>query len=323
MRLVALAASLVLVTALTTGAWAAPGDPEPVRVTPRVVEDTPTSHGAWLGWEQGARHDPTHGNYFVRRGTEAPVRVNAAGTEGYSGGIAGHRVYYVQQFHDRRPRMIDLDLRTGDRTPMPAIVNHRRHLEYATCCSGQQHHRSHMLSWVHGDVTASGPWLLYSGYMDDLDHDFPYETVELYDRVDHRVRTLATMPDDEVGLWAGQVNGRYATYWWVGRYGGEKFYRYDIRTGRTVEIPLPDESSWDPAVSSDGTVYYVHAVHSPDGAPTTYDLVRQPIDGPAQVVTTLTDQLAGLFVRDRPNGSRAVFFSWHDDIYRLIDRPPA
>ena len=319
MRLVALATSFALVAAVASGAWAAPGDPEPVRATPRILEGTPTSHGAWLGWEQLSRHDSSHANYVVRRGTQAPVRVNALGTEAYSGGIAGHHVYYVQQFRDRTPRMIDLDLRTGDRTPMPAIVNHRRHLEYATCCSGQQSHKSHMLSRVQGNVTVSGSWVLYSGYREDLDHDFPYETVELYDRVHHRVRTLATMPFDEFGLWAGQVNGRYATYWRFGRYGGENFYRYDIRTGRTIEIPLIDDRAWDPAVSSDGTVYYVRAVAAPDGGTSSYELVRQPADAPAQVVTTLTEQPAQIFVRDRPNGSRVVLFQWQAAIYKLVD----
>lgn len=323
MRLVALATSVALVAAVTTSAWAAPADPVPVKDDPHVVEGTPTSHGDWLGWTQDSRRDARHRNLFVQRGTQVPVRVNAPGTQGLSGGIAGHRMYYVQQYRDRRPRLIRFDLDSQDRTPLPPKVNHHRHSVHVSWCD-HQHGKSRVVSGVRGNATVSGRWVLYSGYMEVPGCDvYPYDTVMLYNRVEHQLRTITSDAGDEGVTYAGQVNGRYVSYWWSGRYGGEKFYRYDIRTGRTVELPLPDDSSWDPGVSSDGTVYYVHAVHSPDGAPVTYDLVRQPIDGPAQVVTTLTDQPAELFVRDRPNGSRAVFFSWHGDVYKLVDRPSA
>lgn len=323
MRLVALVAPLALVAALTTGAWAAPSDPVPVKDDPHLVEGVPTSHGAWLGWTQDSRRDASHRNLFVQHGTQAPVRVNAPRTQGLSGGIAGHRMYYVQQYRDRRPRLIRFDLDSRDRTPLPPKVNHHRHSVHVSWCD-HQHDKSHVVSGVRGNATVSGRWILYSGYMEVPGCDvYPYDTVMLYNRVDHQLRTITSDAGDEGVTYAGQVNGRYATYWWFGRYGGEELYRYDIGTRRTVSIPLPDDSVWDPGVSSDGTVYYVHNAGSPDGGPSTYELVRQTVGAPAEVVRTFSTPPRELFVRDRRDGSRTVFFSWHDDIYKLVDRPPA
>lgn len=327
-RILALLVPFALVATLTSASWAAPSDPVPVKDDPHVVEGAPTSHGGWLGWTQDSRRDASHRNLFVQRGTQAPVRVNAPGTQGLSGGLAGHRVYYAQKFRDRNPRIIRFDPVTGDRTPLPPKVNHRRHREYPLCCGGPSDHKHRMLSSVRGNVTVSGPWLLYSGYLHDLDDDFLYDTVMLYNRVNHELRTITSNPGDGGVTYAGQVNGRYATYWWSGRCGGEEVYRYDLKTKRTVSLPLPADDVWDPGVSADGTAYYVHRPEGgPAGGPYTYELVRQPIGAPVEVVTTLTtDTRSGpgeTYVRDRPYGTRVVFFSWQDDAYKLVDRPPA
>lgn len=313
-RLAALVAPLTLVAAMTTTSWAAPADPVPVKDDPTVAEGAPTSHGAWLGWRQNTRRDPSHDNFLVQRGTRPPIRVNAAGTTGLSGGMAGHDVYYVQQFRDRRPRIIDFDLETGDRTPLPPEVNHST--------------QRGLVHGVRGDATVSGPWLLYSGFIEAAsDYVYPTWTVMLYNRVSHRLRQVDGAESDADNVEAGQVNGRYVTYWSYGRYGGSDVYRYDIETKRHVRLRWSGGDRYDPAVSSDGTVYsFAVDEGAPSGGPRVTDLVRQRVGAPAQVIATLTTETAETpretFVKDRPNGSRVVFFSWKGDVYKLVDSAP-
>jgi len=144
------------VVSLAAASWSAPADPVLVKGDPSVLEGVSTAHGAWIGWVQSSSTSTSHDNFFVQRGGQAPVRVNAARTSGLGGGIAGHGVFYVQQFGDRRPQLIRYDLRTGDRAPLPAKVNHYRHYAHVSCCGGQPS-RSHVLSGVRGHATVSGP----------------------------------------------------------------------------------------------------------------------------------------------------------------------
>lgn len=310
-------APFVLVVAAATASWAAPGEPVLVKDAPRVVEDVPASHGGWFGWEQHPEGTSEPGDFFVQRGSAARVKVNAARTQGLGGGIVGRSVYYVQKFRDRDPRINRFDLLTGHRSPLPAKVNH--------------HHRGGLWHGVRGQVSVSGAWLLYGGFIEATSEwDYPTWTVMLYNRVDHSLRTLASAEADSTNYVAGQVNGRYATYWSYERYGGSDLYRHDIRTRRSVELPQRPERGdpYDPAVSSDGSVYYFQAVEDgPSDGPRATELVRQPIGAPAEVVTTLTnepgDGPSGTFVKDRADGSRVVLFSWKGGVYKFVDGPSA
>lgn len=299
----------LVVLAVATAAYAAPVGPVPVQDDPQVDEGAPTAHGKWFGWAQDSRADPGHDDFYVRRGTAPRVRVNAARAQGLGGGIAGRSVFYLQQRGDNKPRIYRFDLETGRRAPLPAKVNH--------------HRRGGLVHGVRGQATVSGPWLLYSGFIEAAtDFDYPTWTVMLYNRVSHQLRQVDGAESDQDNYVAGQVNGRYATYWSYGRHGGSHVYRYDIKTKRTVELPSPGGGEqYDPAVSSDGAVYYFLAgADEPVGGPFTTELVRQPIGGPAEVVTTLTgeDRPEEAYVRDRTDGSRVVFFSWGGDVYKVV-----
>lgn len=327
--LAALVVLVALVASLASTSWAAPGVPILVKDNPGVDEGAPTSNGAWFGWAQ-ARKGKSEFDFYVQRGTGARVKVNAAKTQGFGGGIVGHSVYYVQKYLDRVPRIIRFDLKTGQRTPLPAKVNHYRHTAHLPCCGGQPD-KEPVISGVRGTASVSGPWLLYSGYMAARDRDVLFYTVMLYNRVTHQRRTIALLNSDEAVLHAGQVNGNYATYKSEQRYGGSDFYRYNIKTKRSVELSGPDDDvvyQYDPAVSSDGTVYYFQGYDDDSGGPDITELVRRPIGGPAEVVTTLTTAQSSYFppqstfVKDRPDGSRVVFFSWKHGIYKIVDVPP-
>jgi hypothetical protein len=303
------------VTGLASASWAATLAPIPVKDKPTVTEVAPTADGAWFGWAQHLQFKPDHYNFYVQRGTRARVKVNSAGTQGLGGGIVGHSVFYVQQFRDRDPRINRFDLKTRQRTPLPSKVNHRR--------DGRRLHG------VRGEVTVSGDWLMYSGFTRPGTFANPRHTVMLYNRATHELRQLAAVSTRWGDYHSGQVNGNYASFvrWDFTDPLTSSVTRYNIKTKRFVELRPSVDSlvQSGPSVSSDGTVYYfqtdVHCV-----APCLLELVRQPIAGPAEVIATAARHGRTLgerqtFVRDRPDGSRVVFFTWKRDIYKVVDDP--
>lgn len=276
-------------------AAAAPSGPVPVRDDPHVVERAPASRGAWVGWVKDT-------DYYVQSWSQRPIRMNVRGTHGLGGDISGLHVFYLQQRGDDDPRIVRFDLGMGRRTALPPRVNH-------DVRAGRVH-------GVRGQVTASGKWLLYSGFIEPAsDFDYPDWTVMLYNRSTRELRQVAGAMSDWSGFYAGQVNGRYATYWNQDPVGASEIYRYDIRTGRSVEVRSA-EGGYDPAVSADGTVYYFVNDDSSDAT----DLVRKQVGSPTEIVTTLTG--AGrpddTYVRDRADGSHVVFFQWLDDVYKIV-----
>jgi hypothetical protein len=328
--------AVLVAAAVATASWAAPVEPIPVKDDPNVVETAPAARGPWFGWAQNSQQDPDHYDFYVQRGTEDPVKVNAANTQGLGGDFAGRDVFYVQQFGDRDPRINRFDLKSGLRSALPAKVNNYRHT--VKHYFGNGHKGNRVISGVRGDLTVSGPWLLYSGYMEFLDYDvYRYDTLMLYNRVTHRLRQIAAVSSDYLHLSAGQVNGKYVTYLKKTSYGtgtGDKSvpYRYNIKTGREVKLASARKSfSWGPSVSSDGTVYYFKSDDCTT-APCAFDLVRRPIGGHAEVIATLTTQNAPrrTYVKDRPDGSRLVFAGSYPgngtyylpgDIYKVVDDP--
>ena len=320
----ALAFSVVLIGgAVATASGAAPLDPVPVKDNPKVTETVPSAAGRWLGWVQNSKRRPAHHDFYVQRGADARVKVNAVGTRGLGGDFAGRNVVYVQQCCDRPPRINRFDLRSGLRSPLPAKVNHRRH---TVKISGTGTHP--VVSGVRGDVTVSGPWLLYSGYTELLDVDTYWRhTVMLYNRVTHELRRVAAESSDFYALTAGQVNRKYVAYLWTRDYVNRKAIvrRYNIKTGRTAKLATARDSLHlsGPSVSSDGTVYYF-ATEADCSDPCTHELVRQAIGGPADVIATFTTQHwwqrpNRTYVKDRPDGSRLVLFDANGDIYKVLD----
>ena len=127
-----LAVPLVLtVSALTASATAATLSPIAVKTAPAPVSLwSPAADGPWFGWVRSP--DDIQYNYFVQKRGDPPIRVNAVGTRADGGGIDGHTLVYSQQ--RQRGSGADLysfDLRSGQRTALPAPVN-TRHSTSAT-----------------------------------------------------------------------------------------------------------------------------------------------------------------------------------------------
>ncbi|WP_243058620.1 hypothetical protein [Nocardioides sp. SR21] len=299
--------TLVATAAVATAGWAAPVDPVPVKDDPAVIERAPATNGAWFGWARVTGSEPERSNFYVQRGAGPRVKVNAPRTQGLSGGIVGRSAFYVQQLRDNHPRINRFDLGTGKRSALPKKVNHR--LDYR----------------VRGSLSVSGPWLLYNGTKLRGQFGYPYHTVVLYNRVTHKLRTLASASSDWYDAYAGQVNGRYATYLWeyLDDTGTTSLNLYDIETKQSVELYNEDGwRQWVPAVSSDGTMYYFRWQQGCP-SPCTRELVRLPIGGTPEVVATLTTGGSPLvpYVEDRPDGNKVVYFTWNDDLYQVVDEP--
>src|SRR6478735_4557838 len=232
---VPMALAATAAAAAAAAGWAAPVDPVPVKDDQAVIQRRPATHGAWFGWARVSEGPPEHSNFYVQRGTEARVKVNAPKTQGLSGGIVGRSVFYVQQVGDRHPRINRFDLRTGHRSPLPKKVNHYR--DYR----------------VSGSLSVSGAWLLYNGTKLRGQFGYPYATIVLYNRVTQRLRTLASASTDWYEAYAGQVNGRYATFLWeyLDDTGTTSLNLYDIESKQSVEVYNEDGwLQWIPAVSS-------------------------------------------------------------------------
>jgi hypothetical protein len=319
-------ATVLVASSASTGAttpWQG-GEPRLVQGDKYTESGAPTGYRGALAYITDSRAHPERINLWVRAADGTSMRINGPRTSSERGALAGDRVFYSERDNrDHVLRLMRYDLLRGKRVALPAKVNHRRH-SYYFADGGEQP----AISGVRGDVSASAGRVLYSGYTRALSGDGYADTVIVYDLGEQTIRKLAAADGIGGELTAGQIRGDYATYQFFDRYGGEILYRQDLRTGGVTMLPHPEGVlQWDPAVTADGTVYFIQAPdnRTSDG-PWTYDLIRQPLDGPAEVVTTFDSPAHGYpvtdtFVRERADGARVVLVAWQGDIYQVLDRP--
>lgn len=312
-----LAASLALASlAITAPALSQPLTPTPVKTTDRPIwEFSAAAGGTWFGWAR-ANFSTGSFNYFVQRGTEPRLRVNAKGTSADGGGIYRRTLVYSQS-RGQTSDLYRFDLRTGRRTAFPERVN--------TPGAGES------------SPTLSGRHLLFHRFRNRLRAELWIDQVLLYDRKTRTLRVLGrteSSPDDSCFeyLHTGQVNGVYAV-WERGfdcgppTVGDVVLYNINSNTKTTIPGPRGDISQESPAVSSDGTVYFVREDPSPasDG---TQQILKKPLGSPAEVLHTVpaNQNAFDLYVDDRAN-ARHVYFTLHvgsnTDVYKLIDPLPS
>lgn len=287
-----LVAAFVAVTT-AVGAQAASTEAIPVKTQPPPVDEiTPAADGRWFVWARDTADSPYGFVVLAQRGSEPRIRVNPRGTYARGGGVDGRTVVYTLDWVDDDSDVYRFDLRTRTRSRFPSAVNTPAS-EYAPSVSGR--------------------WLLF-GRM-----TYPRSRVLLFDR---RAGTVRVVARRQYELWPGQVNGDYATW------EGERQFRYHIPTATTQRLPLPDGAvQRSPAVSSDGTAYVCRRT-----ADAVSDvIVRFRIGKPGRSFHTLPTGRAclDLFVKDRADGARVVFFVSIPeqsggiegaDIYKVVDR---
>ena len=151
--------------------------------------------------------------------------------------------------------------------------------------------------------SASGRWMLFGEHRVDAPAA-PWRVL-LRDTATGEIRVLARSTSHCRCATPGQVNGDYAV-WSAGPVGD--VFRYTISTGEILQIPNPSGVRLHaPAVSADGTVYYVA---SGRGCGVRVDLVRYEPDG---TVTTLFEMARNrepiaTSVFDETDGSATLYF---------------
>ena len=275
------------------------GSPVPVKASPTLAEQGPAADGSWLVWSHNSRRKPRWSNSFAQSGSGLPVRLNERGTQGTTGGVDGDRAAYTQWSERRgirRGKVYVFNLATGNRRPLPAKV------------SGDGS----------SDATISGRWFLYS-----REYVYPgaavVSHVMLYNRHTHELRRVAAGSYRTVGVFPGQVNGRWAV-WSDSWESASHVFRYNVVTKAKERIAGDDTSFvFDPAVSSDGTMYFLRVRSG------ITDLVRLPVGGTETVLAQMSGYVSDLFVMDQTDGSRVVFFQSaagirkQSDLYQIVD----
>jgi hypothetical protein len=256
---VALAAAGLAVTAtVAIGA----STPAPVKASSRE-EVSPTAGGDWFAWSRsrGKRESPF--DVFAQQAGHAAFKVNPKGTQAFTGGIDGTTLVY-QLLRGRLGARSDLrlfDLATRHQLPMPAGVNSSKW----ECCG-----------------TISGGWILYSrgqAYSRDA------QLILLRNLTTGEQRVLDAIRNRRGVTSAGQLNGSFAVWRRCDPHPNCKIFRYDLGSASATALPTaPGKVVYSPSVNENGTVYYVQ---SNRGCGKSVQLVRQPVDGGAQVILSV------------------------------------
>jgi WD40 repeat protein len=195
----------------------------------RAFEYRPSGDGSYLMWSERTRYKAADTTVFVSKAGGRRIRVNAKGTEGFSGGIDGSRLVY-QQARRLKSDIMFYDLARNKRRPVSRKVNSRLWEYYPS---------------------VSGPWLLF-GRVNLRATD---RRVMLANLETGRVTTIDRMRGRRSYLVPGQMNGRYAT--WVKCTSRCDIYRYDASTRKKIRVPNPNiVDLFGPSVTADGTVYF-------------------------------------------------------------------
>jgi hypothetical protein len=281
-----------------TGVAEAALTPVPVKTSARLDEHNPVAEAGWFGWAQAAHAHPERINYYVRKGSGRILKVNSPGTHAAGGGIDGNTLVYYEHRGHFAGDIRRFNLRTHRRTNFPHKVSSR---------------------WDEYHPTVSGDWVLFTRYFSTTSTT----KVLLYNKRTGALRSLGSGSSRHRYVYSGQIKGDFAA-WGRVRPGGQDVYRYRISTRTNTVVPRTVFAQYDPAVASDGTIYYHRSGSScGDGVA----LVRYPLGGPATVLHTYPPGTDGGFgyVQERGNGSLDWFFGqlncrnnrW--DIYKLID----
>jgi hypothetical protein len=308
---------LVGVMAGSSVAATDPATPTPVKDDPGVLEMSPSAYELRFAWRQYSNTKPYHDSYYVQRGTQQRIKVNAPGTSALSGGVLDKAVIYAQQRGRGEVQLYNFDLRTKTRSPMPRAVNAARYGKKPVT--------------ITGEMSASGPLVLFRGMTPALNDPAGLDIIFLYNRVTKKLQALDSIQDDHFGVSPGQVNGSWAT--WVDNEQISSYvthvYRRNLKTGRTYKITLGNGADpyrgavnlHDSAIGSDGTLYYWRYDERSGTDPTPHELVRKPVVGAARVIQTVLNGPNGTFVQDRPDGTKAVYYTLGGDILKIIDTP--
>jgi hypothetical protein len=259
---------------------------------PPVNEREGAAANGYLSWDQNSTSDPGHTNEYLQRAGKTPVRVNAAGTQGFGGGISGRTLVYQQITGGRS------DLRLFD------LLTHRRSAPFAGVNTN--------LYELH--PTISGSWILFGRRATN-----GATSVLLANTSTHAIRLLAhASPPGSVD--PGQVSGDWAT--WDHCSSRCNVFRYRISTRSVAKVPNPLlRFQLDPAVDSSGNVFFNRSGRRCGRG---VNIMELPHGGGARSLLALktTNDTGAMYVNETGTGEHLLFNKFHCstqnwDIYRI------
>jgi hypothetical protein len=286
------------------------GGPASALVTPvRVVggkgnQFNPFSNGTWVAWSSNANH-PRHYDAFARRLSGGSVRrLNAAGTQGFSGGIDVTARAIFQEIRDGSSDLRYVNLSNGNRGPVPGA--NTKKWEYMPRVSATY------VFFVRS-LRRNGVW---------------YDDLLLLDRASGNARRITSYRySKNADVFLSNVGDRYATWTRCTRDTCAALV-YDAQDGRTRKIPTKNGRPQYAAVvdEANGQLYFVRS-----GAKCGVDvnIWRVPVATLGGTLTRIVDFPDGidtgwtLDLAPGASGVDAYFQRWNcattsGDIYRAV-----
>jgi hypothetical protein len=230
------------------------------------------------------------------------MRVNAVGTQGFSGGIlpSGRLIY--QQVKGRQSDLKVFDLSTRGRSNPPVGVN--------------------TPAWEYRP-SASGAWILFGRFKASTHR----RKIILFDLFSQKVIVLADRPAGPPGnpsATPGQLNGNFAV-WSQCTATACNVWEYDIATATKTRLPntTPGHYNYAPSVDTAGTVYLAHGGRTCGGA----KIEKQPLGSAASIIASLStrDVTSSNFANHFGNATPSLLFAKYncttgsDDIYSIYN----
>jgi hypothetical protein len=254
---VALAAAGLTVS---TAAVLAASTPVPVKTSPRN-ELTPAAGDDWLAWSQSRQGRPKVFDAFAQQTGRSAFKVNPKGSQAYAGGIDGTMLVYQLIRGKLRSDLRLFDLTTRRHRPVPAGINTSKW----ECCA-----------------TVSGGWILF-----DRGEAYSRDTqmVLLRNLATGEQRVLDVLQNRRGLVTAGQVNGNFAVWRRCNPHPRCRVFRYDLATASATALPVSQgKIPYSPSVNVHGIVFYGQ---SNRGCGKSVQLVKQPVTGPPEILTSL------------------------------------
>ena len=257
-----LAVVALAVAGLTVGAAAvlAASTPVPVKTSPRN-ELTPAAGDDWLAWSQSRQGRPKVFDVFAQQTGRPAFKVNPKGTQAYASGIDGTMLVYQLLRGKLRSDLRLFDLTTRRQQPVPAGINTSKW----ECCA-----------------TASDGWILF-----DRGEAYSRDTqmVLLRNLATGEQRVLDVLQNRRGLVTAGQVKGNFAVWRRCNPHPRCRIFRYDLATATATALPVPQgKIPYGPSVNQHGMAFYAQ---SNPGCGKSVQLVKQPVDGPPEILTSL------------------------------------
>lgn len=261
--------------------------------------------GAMLGWTESTTAGGSTFNGFVEEigGGGDPIMVNQAGREAFIGGLSGTTVVFQQVDPGGNHNIYRFDIPTEERTKFSSQVNTANGFEF--------------------HPTLSQGRLLFGRR--NLDTDV--ETIRVFTLATGTTRVLDTITSSATRHTApGQIRGRFAVWHRCAPLCNVFVWNRVADSITRLPRPAGTNQQW-PAVTGDGVVYYLREGVACDSVAR---IVKDPPDGPAQVIRTLPTGTTAAHLSASPQGGDVteVLYSRIDcgppqtyDLFKIVDSP--